>query len=284
MKNDELKNVKKSILGEFNALSGMVALLVIGIVIISISSFIFMNRVPPKKVVIEDDAEIFTRAELRMLKKAAEELREEKDINVVIATTRDNPHGTTDEDCKKYAGEIYKEHCIPHPLQDNSGICIYIDLTLDYPGGRFFWLYTFGSAYFAVSNDECQQIFSSHKDLLSDGAYADAADGIMADLMGFEYHMTGLSVIYGCSIIIPLIIAFVIAFICTHGGKLDAVPQSSNYLSRKESTAIEKEDEVIRKSTHVYHTSSSSSGGFSGGFSGGGGGGGGHSGGGGGRF
>ena len=53
MKNEDLKNVKKSILGEFSALSGAVMLLVIVIVIVSISSFIFMNRVPPKKVVIE---------------------------------------------------------------------------------------------------------------------------------------------------------------------------------------------------------------------------------------
>lgn len=283
MKNEDLKNVKKSILGEFSALSGAVMLLVIVIVIISISSFIFMNRVPPKKVVIEDEAEIFSGKELKLLEKAAEELKEEKDINVVIATTRDNPHGTADEDCKEYAGEIYKDHCIPHPLQDNSGVCIYIDLTLDYPGGRFFWLYTYGSAFFAVSDYECEQIFSSHKALLSEGEYADALDEIMADLTTFEYHMTGLSIIYGCSIIIPLLIALFVAFICTYGGKLDAVPKSSNYLSKKESTPIEKEDEVIRKSTRVYHTSSSSGGGFSGG-GGGGGGGGGHSGGGGGRF
>ena len=154
MKNEDLKNVKKSILGEFSALSGAVMLLVIVIVIVSISSFIFMNRVPPKKVVIEDEAEIFSGKELKLLEKAAEELKEEKDINVVIATTRDNPHGTADEDCKEYASEIYKDHCIPHPLQDNSGVCIYIDLTLDYPGGRFFWLYTYGSAFFAVSDRE----------------------------------------------------------------------------------------------------------------------------------
>lgn len=286
MKNEDLKNVKKSILGEFNALSGTVMALVIAIVIISISAFVFMNRVPPKKVVIEDEAEIFSDEELEFLEEAAEELKEEKNINVVIATTRDNPNAESDEGCKDYASDIYKDHCIPHPLQDNSGICIYIDLTLDYPGGRYFWLYTYGTAYFAVSDEECQGIFRSHRDELSDGFYSDAVEDIMDDLMDYEYHATGLAIIYGCSIIIPLIIAFIVAFVCTYSGKLDAVPKSEKYLDRAESTPIEKEDELLRKSTRVYHNSSSSSGGISGGFGGGGfgGGGGGHSGGGGGRF
>ena len=287
MKNEDLKNVKKSILGEFSALSGAFMALVIAIVIFSIGAFIFMNRVPPKKVVIEDEAEIFSESELEDLEEAAEALKDENDINVVIVTTRDNPNAESDEACKDYASKIYKKHCIPHSLQDNSGICIYIDLTLDYSGGRYFWLYTYGSAYFAVSNDECQQIFQHHRSDLQDEDYAEAVEAIMDDLMEYEYHMTGLLIIYGCSIIIPLIIAFLVAFVGTYNGKLDAVPVSSKYLDRKASTAIEREDEVLRKSTRVYrNTSSGGGGGFVGGGGGGfsGGGGGGHSGGGGGRF
>ena len=287
MKNEDLKNVKKSILSEFTALSGALMALVIAIIIVSIGAFIFMNRVPPKKVVIEDEAEIFSSSELKSLKKAAEKLKDENNINVVIVTTRDNPNAESDEACKDYASKVYKEHCIPNSLQDNSGICIYIDLTLDYSGGRFFWLYTYGSAYFAVSDDECSQIFQSHRYLLENEDYYGAVEGIMDDLMGYEYHMTGLLIIYGCSIIIPLIIAFLVAFVGTYNGKLDTVPVSSQYLDLSESTDIERNDEVIRKSTRVYrNTSSGGGGGFVGGGGGGGfsGGGGGHSGGGGGRF
>ena len=287
MKNEDLKNVKKSILSEFNALSGTVMALIIGLVIFSIAAFIFMNRVPPKKVVIEDEAGIFSKSELEDLEEAAEALKDENDINVVIVTTCDNPNAESDEACKDYASKVYKKHCIPHSLQDNSGICIYIDLTLDYPGGRFFWLYTYGSAYFAVSDDECSQLFQSHRYLLETEDYSGAVEGIMDDLMEYEYHMTGLVIVYGCSIIIPLIIAFLVAFVGTYNGKLDPVPESKRYLDKQSSTKIEREDEVLRKSTRVYrNTSSGGVGGFSGGGGGGfsGGGGGGHSGGGGGRF
>lgn len=287
MKNEDLKNVKKSILGEFNALSGALMALVIAIIIVSIGAFIFMNRVPPKKVVIEDEAGIFSEDELEALEEAAEALKDENDINVVIVTTRDNPNAESDEACKDYASKVYKKHCIPHSLQDNSGICIYIDLTLDYPGGRFFWLYTYGSAYFAISDEECQQIFQLHRSWLEKGDYAVAVEAIMGHLMGYEYHMTGLLIIYGCSIIIPLIIAFLVAFVGTYNGKLDPVPDSKKYLDKQSSTQISRTDDVIRKSTRVIRNTSS--GGISGGFSGGGGGfsgggGGGHSGGGGGRF
>lgn len=119
MKNEDLKNVKKSILGEFNALSGALMALVIAIIIVSIGAFIFMNRVPPKKVVIEDEAGIFSEDELEALEEAAEALKDENDINVVIVTTRDNPNAESDEACKDYASKVYKKHCIPHSLQDN---------------------------------------------------------------------------------------------------------------------------------------------------------------------
>ena len=185
-KKEELKYTKKSIWGEFSALSGVMILVLIGIVVLSVAAFIFMNMRPEKRVKILDDAEIFDEDEMEELEDLAEDLRKENDINVVIATTRDNPEGTADEDCKKYAAKIYKKNCIRTSMQDNSGICIFIDLTLDYEGGRFFWLYTYGTAFFAVDDDECQELFGRYKPELKSGRYSDAIESILEDLQEYD--------------------------------------------------------------------------------------------------
>ncbi|MCR5274724.1 MAG: TPM domain-containing protein [Clostridiales bacterium] len=132
MKNDELKYTKKSLWGELNALSGVALAVIAGIVILSIAAFIFMNRIPPKRTKIIDDAGIFSSEEYADLEDAAEKLKDDNDINVVVVTTRDNPNGTDDSDCRKYAANVYKKYCIHTSMQDNSGICILIDLTLDF--------------------------------------------------------------------------------------------------------------------------------------------------------
>ena len=277
-KKEDLKYTKKSIWGEFSALSGVMILVLVLVVIGSIAAFVFMNMRPEKKMKIIDDAEIFSESEIEELEDAARKLKDDNDINVVIVTTRHNPEGTADEDCKKFAAKIYKGNCIHTSMQDNSGICILIDLTLDYDGGRFFWIYTYGTAFFSVDNEECQSLFGKYKPELKSAQYFDAIDHILDDLQDYDYHSSGLIVIYGACIIIPLLLAGLITLLCTFRRKLDKAPNSSTYIDRPNSKAIETTDTFIRKSTRVYHTSSSSGGG------GGGGGGGGHSGGGGGRF
>ncbi len=283
MKNDELKYTKKSLWGELNALSGVALAVIAGIVILSIAAFIFMNRIPPKRTKIIDDAGIFSSEEYADLEDAAEKLKDDNDINVVVVTTRDNPNGTDDSDCRKYAADVYKKYCIHTSMQDNSGICILIDLTLDFPGGRYFWLYTYGTAYFAVDSDECNRLFGAYRKELGNGEYYTSIRGIFGELADKDYHSTGLILTYGACIIIPLILAAGVTLLCTHRPKLDPVPKSKQYIDRPNSRSIEVTDTFVRKNTRVYHTSSSSGGGGGGGgFSGGGGGG--HSGGGGGRF
>ncbi len=281
-----LGNVKKSIWGEFSGIS-VVAMVIVALIILgSIAAFIFMNWIPPKSTVIQDDAGIFTDDQLVDIEDLADDLRKSNGINVVIATTRHNPHGTSDSDCADYAAEIYQDHCIHTSMQDNSGVCLYIDLTLDKPGYRFFWLYTYGTAYFSVSDEECQGIFNQERGLLSDECYYEAIYNILLDLDEYDYHSAGLVICYGVSIIVPLLLALVITLLCTHRKKLDPVPASKEYLVRKNSKVVEKEDKFIRKSVSVIRHESSGGGGFHGGGGGGGfgGGGGGHSGGGGGRF
>ncbi|MBR5974731.1 MAG: TPM domain-containing protein [Clostridiales bacterium] len=286
---EELRNVKKSVWGEMNAVSGIWLAVIIAVVIGSVALFIYMNMHPPKHVVIKDEAHIFTKSEIKELEELAKDLKTAHDINIVIATTRENPYGLTDDDCKDHAADIYEENCIKTSMQDNSGFCLYIDLTQDKPGYRFFWLYSYGTAYFSVSDEECQRLFGRYRTELQNEDYFEAIYNIMVDLDEYNFHSTGLVIVYAACIIIPLLLAGIITLFCTVGKSLDKAPKSEQYIDRSSCNTIERTDNFIRKTTRVYHTSSSSGGGgFHGGGGGGGGfsggGGGGHSGGGGGRF
>ncbi len=278
---ESLGYVKKSLWGEVSAVSGLVLLLIVAVVVGSVAAFIYMNRIPPKSVFIKDDASIFSQEQMSTLSSLAEILKDENDINVVIATTRNNPYGTSDDDCKEYAAAIYKEDCIATSMQDNSGICIYIDLTIDKPGSRFFWLYTYGTAYYSVDDEECTALFRGQKSILADGNYADAIANIMRRLDSYDFHSTGLVLTYALSIGVPLILALIVTALCTMKGKLDPVPASAQYKEKAKCKILVNGDDFLRKTTRVYHHESSSGGGGGGH---GGGGGGGHSGGGGGRF
>lgn len=278
---EAISTAKKSLWGELNAVSGMALIGLIVLVIGSIGLYVFMNLIPPKKIALQDDAQIFTAAEYDELESMAKKLQEENDINVVIATTRNNPYGTSDSDCKKYAAKLYEEHCISTSMKDNSGICIYIDLTIDKDGMRFFWLYTYGSAYYSVSDDECSALFQRQKATLKEQNYAQAVRSIMRDLDSYDYHTSGLVMIYACSIGLPLILTLIITAVITMKSHLDPIPASLQYKEKKKSAVIERVDQFVRKTTRSYTSSSSGGGGGGGGF---GGGGGGHSGGGGGRF
>lgn len=273
---------KVSIWGEFNLLTGLSGAGIIAIVLVCVGIYVFMNLSPDKKVNIYDDADIFTREELSSLEEMIEDLSDDKDINVIIVTTRYKGRGYTnsDEDCERFAEDFYFDHIRGVPLQNNSGFCLLVDLTEDKPGSRFFWLYTYGTAHFAVDDEECYEIFYNHKDDLSYERYYDALEGILEDLG--EYNFKGYPQIIFFTMLIPLVGAWFIANGMAKGKALDGRPSADQYANGIK--AIGKADKVTKVRT-VHHTSSSSGGGFSGGgggFSGGGGGG--FSGGGGGRF
>ncbi len=271
---------KVSIWSEFNLLTGLGGAGLIAIVIACVAVYVFMNLSPSKKVNIYDDADIFTREQLSDLEDMIEDLSKDKDINVIIVTTRDKGRGYTnsDEDCERFAEEFYFDHIRGVPLQNNSGFCLLVDLTEDEPGRRFFWLYTYGTAHFAVDDDECYEIFYNHKDDLSYERYYDALEGILDDLE--DYSFKGYSQIVFFTMLIPMAGAWFITVLTAKGKALDKRPAAEQYSNGIK--AIGKVDKVTKTRT-VHHTSSSSGGGYSGGgFSGGGGGG--FSGGGGGRF
>ncbi len=278
-KND---NMKLSIWSELSGASIGVGITLIVLIIIAVAFYVFMNLSPAKKIKVEDAAQIFSEEEEKRINELASSLLGQKDINVVVVTTRDKGQGYTnsDEDCKRFAEDYYMKNVNTIPLQNNSGICILVDLTIDEDGQRFFWLYTYGTAHFAVSDDECQNLFYSYKELLGRGEYGTAISNILRRLDDYSYKGYGAIVFF--TMIVPLLLAWLITKGATPSRKLDPVPAASTYKVSPD-TSVTGED-IFKRQTVVRMESSSSGGGGGGGFSGGGGGGGGFSGGGGGRF
>lgn len=281
-------DIKVSIWSELKGASVGVGIGLIVIIIVSVAFYIFMNLSPAKKTKVDDFADIFSEEEEERINEIVKKLSRDKDINVVVVTTRNKGfgYGNSDADCKKYAGDYYMQNVNTVPLQNNSGVCLMVDLTIDEDGQRFFWLYTYGSAHFAVSNDECSNLFYSNKEILGKGEYGQAIINILERLDNYTYEAYGVIVIY--TIIGPLVAAWFITKKATPSRKLDPAPAASVYKART-SEKLAGQDKFIRETVVRYESSSGSSGGSffggggGGGFSGGGGGGG-FSGGGGGRF
>lgn len=279
------KEPKLSVFSELNGASIGVGVGLIVVIILSIAFYVFMNLSPAKTVKVVDDADLFTAEEEEEITKSAKKLSKDKDISVVIVTTNDKgkKYSNSDEDEKRFAEDFYMKNVKTIPLQNNSGICILIDVTLDYEGGRFFWLYTYGTAHFAVDNDECYAIFRKHISSLGSGEYGSAVKGITNDLKGYSYQSYGAIVFF--TIIIPIGLAIVVTGIASPKRRLDKVPAISTYGLASENK-VDRDDTFLKKKVIHHESSSGGGGGFSGGGGGfsGGGGGGGFSGGGGGRF
>ena len=276
------RNQKISIWSELSGASIGVAIGLLVTVILAIAFYIFMNLSPAKRVKIDDSANIFNESEETYIEGLVKILSRDKDINVVLVTTRDKGrgYGNDDDSCKKFAEDYYMKNVNTVPLQNNSGICILVDLTIDEDGQRFFWLYTYGTAHFAVSDDECQGLFYKNKEYLGRGEYATAISNILKSLNNYSYKGYGAIIFF--TMIIPVLLALLITKLATPSRKLDPAPAASHYRISPP-TSVAGSDTFLRET--VVRIESSSSGGGGGGFSGGGGGGGGgFSGGGGGRF
>ena len=285
MNQNQGKGPKLSVLSELNGTSIGVGIGLICIIIASITFYIFMNLSPKKTVKVVDDANLFTSEEFEEIEDAAKKLSKDKDINVVIVTTNDKgkKYSNSDKDEKRFAEDYYMDNVKTVPLQNNSGVCILIDVTLDYEGGRFFWLYTYGTAHFAVDDDDCYSLFRKYLSELGAGDYGTAVKGITKDLGKFSYQSYGAIVFF--TILIPVGMALIISSLATPKRRLDKVPAIITY-SGHAVNKIEKKDIFTGKRIIHHESSSGGGGGFSGGGGGfsGGGGGGGFSGGGGGRF
>ena len=285
------KKVKRSMWAEFSLLSSGMLIALVVMCVVCIAGYIFMAIPPAKKVVIDDNMDLFSAAEEKEIKAAATKLSKAKNLNIVVVTTNDKNHdmkgsykySNSDEDCDKFAADYYKDKCVDHTLKDNSGFLVLIDLTIDEPGQRYIRIFTNGSAFYTVNNDECVSILYSFRSDLQDELI-----GIFNKLGNYTYANYALTAFI--SIFVPALIALFASAITLRKGKLDPAPKYQQYLEGKGD--LETSETFLRQKVIVTYDSDSSSGGggggFSGGggggFSGGGGGGGGHSGGGGMRF
>ena len=284
-----------SIWGEVSTLSVTMLIVLLVVVIACIVLYVLMNIPPKKSSYIVDNAKIFSAEEEEALTRQISDMSKTKDINVIILTTRDKGEGYTnsDEDCKAFVTDYYTKNIVDNPFRNHSGFCILVDLTRDYPGERFFWLYTYGTAHFSVGDDDVSRIFYSYREKLAAHNYYGAIEGILGELNGYSYQNQSIVVFF--SIIIPAIAAALISLLGIRGKSLDPKPAYSRYLTSR-NTNVNSNEKLVKTREIVYNDndggSFGSGGGFSGGsfgggggFSGGGfGGGGGFSGGGGGRF
>ncbi len=282
------KKYVKSAFAEFNYLSIGIIIAICAFILACLIFFGMMFISPKKTVTIKDDADIFTADELDEIEEIATKLMKRDNINVVIVTTRNKNktlkngyhYSNSDSDCAEFAGDYYANKAISTQFRDNSGICILVDLTLDYDGGRFFWLYTYGRTYYAISNDDANAIFRRYKSDLQAGEYGEAISEVLTDVSKYDFDNLGVFFMSNVWLLLAIPLAFLGTFMFTHKKKLDPVPPSKEYRIQREFDI--NEDRYIRQTVSVTTVSSSSGGGGGGGFSGGGGGG--HSGGGGGRF
>ena len=304
--------MKKSAFAEFGLLSGAVLAVVIALMVACVSFYVYLVHVPERKVVIHDEANIFTPVEEEDLYQQAQRLSRERNINVVIVTVN---QGLDDRHSKSYAEKRYFEAVGKDRFRDNSGFEIYIDNTPDSSGSRFFWIVTNGSVFYRVNNKVVDSMFYQNRDTLSRGGFKKAVDNILPRFYSYDYNLGSVAAINILTILIPLIGAIGITYLGTRPLKLDVRPRFTTY--KGESRIIRLKDSVADREvlydpngfddpdrftgipdgsgSRGFHSGGHHYGGHSGGHVGGGGGfhgggggggfhGGGHTGGGGGRF
>ena len=313
MKKDDVSNVKKSVWGELGLMSGMWIAFLILIIVGCIAIYAYMIKPTDKVVVLTDDAKVFSKSEEKKLKEAAKDLSRDEDVNVIIVTTKDKEdtmgggyYSDDYEGCGEFTEDYYHSEAITSKFRDNSGICLCLDLSNGETGKRHFRIMTYGTAYYTITNDECDYIAMSHRNELSDGDYAEAILGVVDDISEYDFESGGVTFMKAIVVIVPGIIALIVAALMTKKKKLDKAPKSRQYLDS--TTGVKKtdgnqssaddsglsaggifasaaagmlagaliEDIFLRQKSVTTHHSSGGGGGF-----GGGGGGGGHSGGGG---
>ena len=276
---------KWKFISELRGLSLLVILLVFAILSGSILLYLFMLKVPDKRVVIDDQMGLFSEQELAVLEEAAEELSNKHNINVAIVATNDKgyKYGNNESGERDYADDYYRETFRSNPLQDNSGFVFLVDLTYTSLGMRYFYIYTYGTAHYTVSNSEVEKIVRNHEDDLVEGRYASAFSGMIDDLDARDYTSPGLIITWVMLLLVPLIVAIVFYLRFFKTKSLDDYPKSETFLNGKLCKSVETKDTFVSMMTTKVKRSPNYSGGNhggignlgGGGFSGGGGSGGG---------
>ena len=270
---------KTSALSEFSVLSAGILTVVVVLAVLAVFFYIFMMRPPVKTFALEDGAGLLSKTEEKKIAGLAENLKDKKQINVIIVTTDDKGAGyvNDDEGSASFAADKYSELAHSQSFKDNSGVLILIDMQ-----NRYVYVYTYATAHAAVSNDECLQMTANVSPLLTDAKYSAAVESLIEQISDNDFFSGALAMVYVLYIAGPLAIVTVAVLIAKNKKRNKISTAYNTYLDLSKTKDTGDQDIFDHKTVAVTTTSSSS--GFSGGGGGGFSGGGGHSGGGGSHF
>jgi len=270
---------KTSALSEFSVLSAGILTVVVVLAVLAVFFYIFMMRPPVKTFALEDGAGLLSKTEEKKIAGLAENLKDKKQINVIIVTTDDKGAGyvNDDEGSASFAADKYSELAHSQSFKDNSGVLILIDMQ-----NRYVYVYTYATAHAAVSNDECLQMTANVSPLLTDAKYSAAVESLIEQISDNDFFSGALVMVYVLYIAGPLAIVAVAVLIAKNKKRNKISTAYNTYLDLSKTKDTGDQDIFDHKTVAVTTTSSSS--GFSGGGGGGFSGGGGHSGGGGSHF
>jgi len=282
--NNESSNIpvrrKTSALSEFSVLSAGILTVVVVLAVLSILFYVFMMRPPVKTFALEDGAGLLSKTEATKIEELAENLKNKKQINVIVVTTDDKGSGyvNDDEGSASFAADKYSELSHSQSFKDNSGILILIDMQ-----NRYVFVYTYATAHAAVTNDECLQMTANVSPLLTDAKYSAALESLIGQISDNDFSSGALAMVYFLYIAGPLVVVAVVVLIAKNKKRNKITTAYNTYLDLSKTKDTGDQDIFDHKTVTVTTTSSSSGRSGGGGFSGGGGGGG-HSGGGGSHF
>lgn len=270
---------KTSAFSEFSVLSAGILAVVVVLAVLAVFFYVFMMRPPVKTYALEDGAGLLSKTEEKKIAGLAENLKDKKQINVIIVTTDDKGAGyvNDDEGSASFAADKYSELAHSQSFKDNSGVLILIDMQ-----NRYVYVYTYATAHAAVSNDECLQMTANVSPLLTDAKYSPALESLIEQISDNDFFSGALVMVYVLYIAGPLAIAAVAVLIAKNKKRNKISTAYNTYLDLSKTKDTGDQDVFDHKTVTVTTTSSSS--GFSGGGGGGFSGGGGHSGGGGSHF
>jgi len=281
--NNESSNIparrKTSVLSEFSVLSAGILTVVVVLAVLAVFFYVFMMRPPVKTYALEDGAGLLSKTEEKKIAGLAENLKDKKQINVIIVTTDDKGAGyvNDDEGSASFAADKYSELAHSQSFKDNSGVLILIDMQ-----NRYVYVYTYAMAHAAVSNDECLQMTANVSPLLTDAKYSSAVESLIEQISDNDFFSGALVMVYVLYVAGPLAIVAVAVLIAKNKKRNKITTAYNTYLDLSKTKDTGDQDIFDHKTVTVTTTSSSS--GFSGGGGGGFSGGGGHSGGGGSHF
>lgn len=291
MKNDRYVNGHKiSLWSSVSTLSISLLILLFLFMISGVGLYIWMAAPPARLAAIEDRAGLFTDVEFDELTALAEQVSQEKQINVFVVTRavesekgKNSSYGDDEamEKSHNYAKSEYTKRAKLSAFKDNSGFLFLIDMET-----RTLYLFTQDRVHARFSDRESKRITNSASSYAKNEEYKDAVQSVLDTLRKSNLSSVRYSFIQFLFVAGPFLTTLLVWLVLRKKGRGKSAVSSATYM--KDFKRLPSEADTFTHKTvsvqRVSSSSGSSGSGRSGGGSSGGGGGGGRSGGGGSRF